>query len=81
MPAQASALGRRVVGPAQPPQELVALVCSFGVLLHHLAEEVRDLALLGILGVAHVLPVVMARLERVVLDRDQVPARSEEMRR
>src|SRR5215207_9935768 len=43
-----------------------------GVLGHDLLEERRDLVLAGIAGVAHVLAVVVAGFERVVLDRDQV---------
>src|SRR5690348_697527 len=65
-------LWTRVVGAAELGQELVALVCAPRVLLHDLAEEVRDLLLAGVLRVPDVLPVVVACLECVVLHRDQV---------
>src|SRR5690348_14900178 len=64
-------LRTRVVGAAELGQELVALVCARRVLVHDLAEEVRDLLLAGVLRVPDVLPVVVACLERVVLHRDQ----------
>jgi hypothetical protein len=40
---------------------------ALGVLLHHLLKEAGDVVEPAVLGVPHVLAVVMASLERVVL--------------
>ena len=50
----------------------MAFLCPLRVLLHHLAEERGDIIASGVFGVTHVLPVVVASLERVILNRDQV---------
>src|SRR5690349_6838337 len=55
--------GLGVVGASKLTQELVALVRPGRVLFHHLTEEVGDLLLVGVLGVTHVLPVVVTRLQ------------------
>src|SRR3954471_7026140 len=61
-----------LVGAGQPLQELVAALGARGVLVHDLAEETGDVLQACVLGVPDVLAVVVACLERVVLDRDQV---------
>src|SRR3712207_3501282 len=64
--------GTALLGALQAAQELVAAPGARGVLLHHLAEEARDVVQARVLGVPHVLPVVVPCLERVVLHRDEV---------
>src|SRR5687767_12493030 len=66
-----SAPGHRLLA-LEPAQELVAARRPLGVLLHHLLEELRDVVVPAVAGVADVLPVVVAGLQRVVLHRDQV---------
>src|SRR5699024_3046064 len=68
----APSLRAGVVLASELSQELVALRRSVGVLRHDLLEEGRDLLLFRVAGIAHVLAVVVARLERVVLHGDQV---------
>src|SRR5699024_5027862 len=51
-------------------QEFVALMCAVGILSHHLFEEFSDLVFACVTRVAHVLAVVVASLQRVVLHRD-----------
>src|SRR5687768_3020928 len=65
-------LRRGVVCASQLRQKVVRLLRSGGVLLHHLAEERRDVLLAGVLGVAHVLAVIVPGLQRVVLHRDEI---------
>src|SRR4051794_32595637 len=61
-----------LVGALQAAHELVAALGAGRVLLHHLAEEARDVGQARVLGVPDVLAVVVACLEGVVLDGDQV---------
>src|SRR5699024_3739122 len=68
----APSLRAGVVLASELSQDLVALRRSVGVLRHDLLEEGRDLLLFRVAGIAHVLAVVVARLERVVLHGDQV---------
>src|SRR3954468_332960 len=61
-----------VLGALELPEQLVAALRTGGVLLHDLAEEASDVVQSGVVGVPDVLAVVVARLQRVVLDGDQV---------
>src|SRR5690242_15148064 len=54
------------------PQELVTACRPVGVLLHRLLEEGGHVLVPGVAGVADVLAVVVARLEGVVLHRDEI---------
>src|SRR3954453_6116679 len=54
------------------PQELVAAGRPVGILLHRLLEEGGNVLVPGVAGVADVLAVVVARLEGVVLHRDEI---------
>src|SRR3954451_25347557 len=66
------AAGRSRLRRLQLLEEVVAPVSAVGVLLHHLLEEGGDVVHPGVLGVTDVLPIVVSRLQRVVLDGDEV---------
>src|ERR1700709_1591921 len=65
-----SPLGAGVVGATELREEVVALLGPLGVLVHHLLEELGDLVLARVLRVTDVLPVVVSRLQSVVLQGD-----------
>src|SRR5579885_3451538 len=67
-----SVLRARVVGAAQHGEELVAPVGPLRVFLHDLLEELGDVVLPGVAGIADVLTVVVPGLERVVLQGDEI---------
>src|SRR5689334_22916961 len=62
----------RLARSADVLEQLVRAGRAGAVILHRVAEELRDVVQPGILGVPDVLPVVVARLEGVVLDGDEV---------
>src|SRR4051812_46646146 len=45
---------------------------ALGILSHHFGKKRRDLIQTCVLGVPDVLPVVMAGLQRVILNRDEI---------
>src|SRR4051794_25332726 len=64
--------GALVLGALETAEELVPAPGALRVLVHHLPEEARDVVQVRVLRVPDVLPVVVGRLQRVVLHGDQV---------
>src|SRR6266576_2106955 len=62
----------RLVRAADVLEQLVSAGSAGAVVLHRVAEELRDVVQPGVLCIPDVLTVVVPRLERVVLDGDEV---------
>src|SRR5438552_12405449 len=62
----------RLVGSADVLEQLVSAGRAGAVVLHRVAEELRDVVQPGVLRVPDVLTVVVPRLQGVVLDGDEV---------
>src|SRR5256885_13285711 len=62
----------RLVRPADVLEQLVSAGRAGAVVLHRVAEELRDVVQPGVLRVPDVLTVVVSRLERVVLDGNEI---------